>query len=92
MTANKQPRSRISWTSFRAPNPALILAGAFLTALVSMPAQAKIKVLYTFTGERTGDIPPAPSSRMQRATSTAPPNWGATLTVLLRAAAEPCSN
>ena len=21
MTANKQPRSRISWTSFRAPNP-----------------------------------------------------------------------
>jgi len=57
MTANKQPRSRISWTSFRAPNPALILAVAFVTAVVTMPAQAKVKVLYTFTGGADGGYP-----------------------------------
>lgn len=57
MTANKQPRSRISWTSLRAPNPALILAVAFVTTVVTMPAQAKIKVLYTFTGGADGGYP-----------------------------------
>jgi uncharacterized repeat protein (TIGR03803 family) len=58
MTAKNQSRGRISWTSFNPPNTALLLAAAFVTALVTMPAQAvKVKVLYTFTGGADGGFP-----------------------------------
>jgi len=58
MTAKKQDRGRISWTSFGAPNTALVLAVAFVTTAVTMPAQAGAeKVLYTFTGMADGGTP-----------------------------------
>lgn len=57
MTANKQPRGRISWITLSTPNTTLVLAVAFVTAVVTMPAQAQFKVLYTFTGGADGGTP-----------------------------------
>jgi uncharacterized repeat protein (TIGR03803 family) len=60
MRAKNHSRGRISWTSFNLPNPALLLAAALVTAVVTMPAQAVTdKVLYEFTGMADGGSPRA---------------------------------
>jgi uncharacterized repeat protein (TIGR03803 family) len=57
MTAKNQPCGSIT---FAAPNIALLLVVAFVTVLVTTPAQAITdKVLYTFTGMADGGTPRA---------------------------------